>query len=458
MGAKTKRAAKIRTASEFEPARLRAALESPTSSAGLYAWALADIFAARSEQMLGRFKLPARMAEAMRTDDALAVAFENRLAPQRCIKVELVPAKGARGASIAGEAEALFGQNGVGIAPGTMASVHECLVNHDVAFATCTATPRADGTRVDFTVNAWPIEFVRWDATCRCFKTQTAGGVEVTIVHGDGRWIVFDRFEIEPFKHAALLSAAVVWARHAFAARDWTKGSVAHGSAKAIGEMPEGVALLGADGALTQEAAAFLALLRSIPSADAPVGIKPFGSKIDFLTNNSQAWQIWEELVANAEQAAAKIYLGTDGTLGSKGGAPGVDIESLFGVAATRVEGDLTCIERGILTGVIEPWCAMNFGDSSLAPMRRYMVPDGDEAALKASLATRSAAFYADLKGLTDAHIPLTQEMVDGLAADYGVRAPKLPPVPSAAGTTAGPAATPALRIAPSSRKEPAQS
>jgi hypothetical protein len=457
MGAKTKAARKIRAAEEFDPGRLSAALGLPKDGGvSVTSWTLAEIFNARDLQMRGSFYLPARMAESMRTDDALSVAYDNRLDPQRCVPVEIVAAQGARGASVAAEARALFGQGGVGIHPDTMADINGCLVDHGVAFGVNVATPREDGSRVDFEMKHWPIEYVRWDPVVRCFKARVdpesvpssevsaadlnaglfgfVGGYEVPIIHGDGRWVIFQKHEITPFKHGAILAAAIVWARHAYAIRDWSKGSVAHGSAKVIGTMPTGVALQNSSGGgLTPEATAMAALLRSIGTSDSPAGIKPAGSTIDFLTNSSTAWQVWQELVANAEKAAARIYLGTDGTLGTQGGAPGVDIGALFGVATTKVQGDFAAIERGLRTGVIEPWCAMNFGDSSLAPTRRYMLPDSDADALKKSLADRTAAFSAALKGLHDAGVALTQEHVSGLAADFGVRAPILPVAPSPA-------------------------
>ncbi len=382
MGAPSKRAKRIRNAAEFDPARLSAALSIPKGSTGvaLTSWTLDNIFAARDAQMRGHFYLPARMAEAMRTDDALAVALENRLAPQRCIKVEIVPAAGARGESVAKEAEALFGQCGVGISSDTIASIHACLTNHDVAFGVCVATPREDGSRVDVELHAWPIEHVRWDSLRRCFMTridpETAGpgeetvGAEVPIVHGDGRWVVFQRFEIDPFKHAAILSASAVWARHAYAVRDWAKSSVAHGNAKMIGKLPEGQPLQDAGGN-TAEADAMIAAMRSLITGDAAVAVIPAGATTEFVTNTSSAWQVFSELVLNAEKAAARIYLGTDGTLGTQGGAPGIDIQSLFGVATTKVQGDLACLQRAIDTGVIQPWCALNFGDSSFADVLR---------------------------------------------------------------------------------------
>lgn len=422
------------------------------------AWSLDDIYAARQEQMLGQFLRPARMAEQMRTDDALAVAYENRLAPQRCIPVSVEAAPGARGASIAEEAKASFGPNGYSIHPDTLADIHGCLVNHGVAFATLAATPRDDGSRVDFEMKYWPIEYVRWDPVFRVFKARAApesvqpgdippegpdgesygfvGGFWIPIIHGDGRWIIFKKHEIDPFRQeAAILPGSLVWARHAFAVRDWAKGSVSHGSAKVIGSMPEGVPLEDGEGKLSTQAMAFLELLRAIGTADAPIGIKPAGSSVDFLTNGSTAWEVWAELVLNAEKASARIYLGTDGVLGSNGGAPGVDITALFGVASTKVRGDLECIERAINTGLIEPWTAINFGDSSLAPKRRYTIPNDDLEAVRENTSKRVAAFYTALKDAHDAGLVLSDVYISQLAEDYGIRVPVLsaPVAPAAA-------------------------
>lgn len=449
MGAPSKRARKIRRADEFDTARLERELKKPRDGQlAAYSWTLKDIVAARTQQMIGRFILPARLAESMRTDDALYVAYKNRIAPQRLLPIEIVPGAGARGVSIAAEAEAQFGAGGVAIHPDTIADINGCLANHGVAFGVCYTTPRDCGTRVDYQVKYWPIEYVRWDQNVRWFKARVEPtsiqpgdlsddpriGIteyEVPIVHGDGRWIIFQQNESMPFRSGALLPAALVWARHAFAARDWSKGSVAHGNAKVIGEMPAGMALQNADGTLTPEASAFVTLLQAIESADMPAGIRPAGSKTDFLTNNSTAWQVWSELMLNAEKAAARIYLGTDGTLGTQGGAPGVDISQLFGVATTIIRGDVLAIERGLQTGVIEPWTAVNFGDSSLAPRRRYVMPNNDANLVKDEISKRNTAFTAALKNYHDAGITVTPEYIAELAADFGVRAPVLsaPPV-----------------------------
>lgn len=468
MGRTSKRATKIRQGDEFSPARLAREVGAPRdSTSAVYSWSLEEIFNARNAQMRGDFRLAVRAAESMRTDDALFVAYSNRLDPLACVGVEIVPASDkGKAVSVAAEAEALFGQDGIGIAPGALADVEGCLVNHGVAFGVVTMTPREDGSRIDSRMSYWPIEHVRWDSNRRCFLTRVDGAtvtaaeyasvdgaavfstLDVPIVHGDGRWIVFSAHEHEPFKQtAALLPALIVWARHAFGSRDWTKGSVAHGAAKVVGEMPAGVALQSGKGELTAEAAAFLTLLRAIATGDAPVGIRPAGAKTEFLTNTSTAWQVWAELVSNAEKAAARIYLGTDGTLGSQGGAPGVDVTALFGVALTKVKGDAETIERALLTGLIEPWCAVNFGDSTLAPSRRYMLPDADEEAWRAAEGTRRQAFYADVAAAKAGGFVVNQDFVDAVARVHDVTAPTLPEETDAKAPTIALAPTDLARV-----------
>lgn len=452
MGAPSKRAKRIRRGSEFNIARLEGELRKPRDSQlAFYSWALNDIFFARDEQTVGQFILPSRMSEAMLTDDALFVARKNRIEPQSSIPVRLEPAKpGSRAEAICNEADGLFGVDGVGLNEQTLTDIRDCLVQHGVAFAVVVATPRADGTRIDTQIRYWPIEYVRWDQVVRCYKARCdpnsiregdvpindprfgfVGGFEVPIIHGDGRWIIFARHEINPHRRGAIMPAALIWARHAFAARDWAKGSVAHGNAKVIGELPEGVALQNADGSLTPEAASLLTLLQAIGSADSPAGIRPAGSKTEMLINSSTAWQVWSELINNAEKAAARIYLGTDGTLGAQGGAPGVDITALFGISATLLRGDIKALETGLQEGLIEPWTAMNFGDSSLAPKRIHCLPNEDEIRVQDTKAKQTTAFWLALKQAHDAGIVVDQAYVSAIAKDFGVACPVLsaPPI-----------------------------
>lgn len=439
----------IRKDSEFNLALLASLLTAPIDSTlGVYTWDLPQIRAARDEQLRGRFQRPVQMAASMRTDDALFTAYENRLDPQRCIGVEIVPAPSGRQSEakrIAAEADVLYGPLGTAVTVDTLADINGDLANHGIAIGYNTPVVRDDGSRVDLLMYRWPLDAVQWDPLKRMLTTRVemiptgaprGSFFDVPIVHGDGRWVVFAKHECEPWRQeACILPAALIWARHAAGVRDWSKGSTSHGNAKVVGEMPEEMALTNADGTPTKEAVEMLALLRAIASQEQPVGIRPAGSKTEYLTNDSRAWQVWQELVTNAEKAAARVYLGTDGMLGSQGGAPGVDIATLFGVATTKVQGDLKCIERAIKTGVLDPWCAINFGDSSLAPTRRYMMPDADADADANAYAARSAAFHADIKEHRANGFLVDEDLVKELAERYGVRAPKIdtaPPKPEA--------------------------
>jgi len=423
MGAPSKRAKKTRTASEFDLVALAAERRAPKVSTGCYAWDLDAIRLARDEQMLGRFERPARLVEATRTDYAIFASFLNRLAPQRGLPVEIEPAPGARGKKIATEAEALFGKRGIGITRDTLADIDGCLANHGVAFATNTVTPRDDGSRVDFEVKYWPIEFVRWDPSARAFKTRVEGGFEETICHGDGRWVVFQEFEYEPWKHGAILALALVWADHAFGVRDRAKSSSAHGNAKFVGTLPEGIPLKNETGGLTPEGEAFLQLLRDVASSDMPVGIKPFGATLDYIFNNSTQWQIFKEIIDSGDKAADRVYLGEEGAESIGGDM----VAYIFNVRNDIVEGSLRTIERGLREGTLEPWAAINFGDSSLAPERAYLLPDADEDARRKSLAERTNAFHEAIERAKKNGFEITQEYVNDLAKKFDVVTPTLP-------------------------------
>lgn len=425
MGAISKRAKKVRTGNEFDLVRIAAELRPPKVSAGLYCWDLDAIRRARDLQAAGKFMYPARLAEATRTDYAIFASFLNRLAPQRGLPVVLEAANDtARALKIRDEGEALFGAKGIGIHPDTLSDIDGTLANHGVAFGINVVTPRDDGSRVDFEHKSWPIEFVMWDPIRRGYLTQIDGLAPEYICHGDGRWVIYQEHEHEPWKYGAILPASMLWADHAFGVRDRSKAGTAHGNAKVVGTLPEGLALEDDKGNLTPQGQAFLELLRAVASVDVPVGIKPFGSTLDYIVNNSNAWQIFKEIVDSGDKAADRIYLGTPvGAQAAGGDAVGY----LFGVRNDIVEGSLRAIERGIKTGIIEPWCAINFGDSTLAPERCYQMPDPDQDAQRKSLGERTMAFHNAIEAAKKNSFDVTQAYVDKLAASFGIPTLMLP-------------------------------
>lgn len=421
----TKRARKIRQANEIK--RVTTALTTPKWDTGVFSWSLADIRAARDAQMRGEFRLAAALADSFKTDDAMFVALKNRLDALDAIGFELTIGEGPKAECILRDAMGLYGPDGCAVTADTMRDIRADRINHGVGIGHIVQVARENGSRIDFYLEHWPIKHVRFDKTKRKLVTRVDGHTgEAEINHGDGEWVVFATSETEPWKKdAAVLPGALVWAAHAFAANDWAKGSRSHGNAKVVGEMPEGYAIED-DGGITREAQQFLALLNAVANDDGPSGLKPFGSKLEYLTNNSSAWQVWESLMVNREKAAARIYLGTDGILGAQGGAPGVDITALFGVSAIIVQGDLKKDRASLGSGFYAPWAATNYGCSEGVFSITYLMPDQDEETVRSNYAERDSKFHATIKVAKENGFLFNQKFVDKVALKYGIEAPLL--------------------------------
>jgi hypothetical protein len=416
---------RTRTAEEFKNAEAKS-VQPPVKRSSPFSWSLEKIRAARDDQMRGHFELPVRLAEACRTDDALFVAYHNRIAPQSAVNAELVAQDSTRGESVGRKA-----QSSVFVSRSLLEGVLGTLANHGIAIGYNEYEPNEEGTRVDLRLTEWPLEHVRWNTTREMLETRTREGEIVDIVHGDGHWVVFRKFLVLPWtQEACILPAALLYAAHANGLRDWAAASTSHGQAKIIGELPEGVPLQDSDG-ITTYAGSFLAMLQDLVSGEAGAGVRPAGSKTDFLANGSTAWQVFSELITNREKAAARIYLGTDAMLGSVGGAPGVDIATLFGVATTKVQGDFAALEQALRTGVYEPWTAINEGDSRYAPSLVYQMPDPDSAAKSEERAAKLNRLLDITEKMRAQRMLVDQEFVDYLAKELGVcPIPQLIPPP----------------------------
>lgn len=412
---------KTRQASEFVQAAQR--LKSLPKANGARAWTLELIRGARNAQQAGSFATAVMLAEATRTDDAIFTARSNRIAPQYALTTELKPHDTARGKDVAKRAS-----ESVTVTKATLAGIHGTLADHGVAIGYVQHDVDADGTRVDMRLTEWPLEHVIYDTVRDVLTTKVKDSFEpADIVHGDGRWVVFRKFDSKPWtQEACLLPAALLWAAHTDALSDWAGATRAHGLARVMGELPEGFSLKDEDGNLTEEASAFLEMIADVVSGEQAAGLVPPGAKTNFLTNQSTAWQVFSELVSNREKSAARIYLGTDAILGSVGGAPGVDIAALFGVATTKLQGDLTAIQDALYTGLYVPWTAINYGDSRLAPRLVYLLPDPDEDAKREQASNRRQRLHTLLQQMREQKLTIDQNTVNKLAAELGIDDPPL--------------------------------
>lgn len=412
---------RTRRAAEFAGIKTAKAPRRPQPQFG---WTLNEIIAARDDQMLGNFARAVDLARAMRTDDALYVAYHNRIAPQSAVGSALKAANGARG-----EACARRAAQSVFIPRTVLSGIAGTLANHGIAIGQNIQVVNENGTRVDFHHTEWPLEHVRWNPSRRVLETTVEGGPRETITHGDGQWTVYQKTDALPWtQEAAVLPGSLVWGAHAFGLTDWCAGSKSHGSAKVLGTLPSGVSLQSADAdgkvILSPDAQAYLDMLVDLVSGEAGAGIAPFGGDADWIANSSNMYQVFSELIVNREKAAARVYLGTDAILGSVGGAPGVDIAALFAIASSKIQGDFTAIEQGANVGVYQPWAAINEGDSRYAPSLEYQLPDPDAAGKSEEQSKKRTRLFDALDRMRSLNLEVTQADVNHLAAEIGVSDP----------------------------------
>jgi hypothetical protein len=395
----------------------------PQRRQGPYSWSLQRIREVRDQQMRGCFDMPVRLAEAFRTDDALFTAYQARVATQSAIALSWNAAQTPGGPAALERA-----RHAIKVPQHVRQSILGTMANHGLAigYIEQSVADTASGPTVSFTLTEWPLEFVRYIVADGTLETRVKdGGLPVKITHGDGRWIVFAKFGVLPWtQDACLLPAALLWAAHAEGLADWAGASAAHGQPRVIGELPEGMPLGDGQGGLSPDAAKFLDLITDLINGDAAAGIRPYGAKTDWIANTSTAWQVFTELVHNREGAAAKIYLGTDAILGARGGAPGVDVAALFGIATTRIQGDLEALERGFCEGLLLPWSALHGIVPDDAPRLVYELPDVDKDKRSEQEAAALTRLAEAVDAMKRAGLEVTQDVLDALVRVLGVSVP----------------------------------
>jgi hypothetical protein len=444
--AKSKRP--VKTAGSYDLDRLRQRVDAPIQPARAFSWSLEDIMAARDLQMAGKFSIPSEMSASMEGDDAIFVARQARLAPVDAIDVAIEAASDNQKARrISAQAAPLFGPGGTVLSKADEKAIVRDLADHGVAFGiNAEWCPRPDGSGIDVVHRHWPIRDVEWDASTERFLAMIRVDGDppperapasmmglgrlissVPIVHGDGRWVIYQSQSHRSYQHeAAILPGSIIWARHAFTAGDWLNVARVHGSPKWVGTLGnnnEPIRQEGEGGVLelTQGAKDLLDLMADLANVARPYGIKPSNSEVELIVNQSTAWQIFDTLMQNAEKAAARIWTGTDALLGAQGGAPGIDISALFGVASTIIQGDLGTISRAFHEGVIVPWTALSYGSSLLAPRRMHQIPDPDLQRARAELVANETAYVAMVSARKTAGLVVAQDWLDDMADRLGV-------------------------------------
>jgi hypothetical protein len=433
-------------AADYDLTRLLQRVDRPLQPSMAFSWSLEDIITGRDLQSAGRFGVPAEMNASMNADDAIYVAKQARTAPIEAMGVEVQPAgESGKAGRVAAQAAPLFGDGGTAMSKATEKSLNRDLADHGVAFGVNQWCLNQNGS-IGVVHQHWPIRDVDWDEGSERFLAQIRVDADpppvaapasrsftgrilssVPIVDGDGRWVIYQSQAHHSWQHdAAILPGSLVWARHAFGAGDWAAVSRSHGSPKWVGTLSEQggpIQEKDEDGniVLGQAAKDMLGLMADLASLANAYGVKPHGSEAELIVNSSTAWQVFSELMTNAEKAAARIWTGTDALLGSQGGAPGIDISALFGVASTIIQGDLNTITRAFHRGVVVPWTALSFGSAALAPARVYQIPDPDLQRARVDYVSNETAYVAMIGARRAAQLLVDQRWLDETAKRLGV-------------------------------------
>jgi hypothetical protein len=378
---------------------------------GLNSWTRENIVAARDLQARGLFKQPWQLIRSAKTDSSIYGALLNRVAPHRGVP-RTIEAHGKPPEAILIEAQNTFAVDGAAIAPGVTADICEALAMCGVAVAVNKWSARSDGSRVDVCLETFPMENVEWSEIDCSYIAYTTNGREL-ITHGDGRWVVFEKNDLEPWNWGAILPLADVWSDRALTRRDRSKNSESHGDDKWIGKLPQGIPINSPQGrALLTEMKNLYNFRRAI--------LIPYGSEVERSEAMGQNYQIFDKIIASCDKDAQRVLLGQDGTMNNAGGNY-IKARELFNVRFDIVESDLGAIERGLTTGTLRPWSKHNFGRWDQLTYK-YLIPDPDQDARRESIAQRHGSLNKIVKEELDLGATVDQARVNYLAAELGVK------------------------------------
>jgi hypothetical protein len=397
-------------------------------------WNVERIRHARDQHAQGQFESSAPLADAMLTDARIAPGLMQRLGPLLGIPREVTGGQRWNGHGLAEkvrlEAEQMFAPESTACPPGTLAAgfVSTAMLGPAILQNVCRG--RTDGSRIDFETRPWPMQLSSWNEALKRYQVSTTDGL-ITVEPNDGKWIVIEPYGPRSFMYGALRSLALVWADRAYAQRDRSNHSAAHGSMSIIGTLPDGIATKDDQGI------AFTQAIKMLQRARAGI-VKAHGSSVEAFEPKTLAWQIFGQIVNSTN---ADIMLALNGISDSRVYKP---ISQIDGVRYDIVRTELGAATVGYNEGLLKPWTLLNFGDADVVPKLGWAIPDLREQERVDAMARRFQAYAESIVALQKANFDVTQDIADRIAERFGVEAPTLKPtkLPPAAGAAAAPATT----------------
>jgi phage gp29-like protein len=382
-------------------------------------WTLEKVRDARKMHDVGVFFHTVRLRDVISTDPRAFAGRNQRCATPVGLTVDVSPSKERNGkgvsATVADEVRGWFDRRSRVLPHAVRRQILEDTVEAGIAIAQVHWTFNALGGWWNVTgIEPWPLEYAFYDPSVSAVRLVTTEGL-YTPRHGDGKWIVIERYGAKSWMNGAIRALSTPWADRQFGVRYRAQFAFRQGSASVEGELPDGTPINSDDGKAFQRYIKNLYLGRAW-------GVKPHGAKTELIEAKSNAWQAFNDIVKTGDADIAIVYLGQDGSQ-QKGS---VYTSPMFkGVKFDLVQDDAQVLDAAFATGVALPYASINYG-AEFCPKIESAVPDPEEADRRAAVARNYEAFGRGVISIRSAGGDVTPDDWARMGDEYGITPPKL--------------------------------
>jgi hypothetical protein len=375
-------------------------------------WTVDRIREHRDAHQAGRIFAGKRLCRFFRRDSNYVGALGQRVAPWLATNHVLVGGD----ERLRLEVEPQIGLRGPMLTPPVLREMAEDLASCGLAVLQNVWRPRPDGSRWDVVCVPWDLEFVDTDSFGRLYAITTEG--RIPIHHGDGKWIVARTVENHPYEHGAVVPLALHIADRGHTIVDGANAKFAIGNPKMHATLPEKIGVQDPVGKSLEAAVAELWQgVRHIMTTA--------GTKLEKLEFSGGGYQLFPQSLKISKTDIFFALTGQDGSATNEGGSY-AKAQFLQGVLRDWVTADTQSGGTAFTTGLLQPYAAVNRGDSSLAPILGWPLPDPENAERLKALAVRILDYCTVVERYQQTGHVVTPQFARDLARVFEVPAPEL--------------------------------
>lgn len=374
------------------------------SSALQNLWNITSVRSALDAHDRGDFSSSAPLSYSLMRDPRILAACTQRVGAVLGLDIESEPADAsAQAATVRDKALAMLDHAMPASTQAWMLRNARCMLGVAVLQVEWTSFDRP-------TVTPWPMEHVYRDEVANTWMVRTASG-QLAITPGDGQWIVYEPDGFRGWLSAPIRALSMAWADRTYAIRDRSRRSESIGLSTFIGTLPEGVR------ATSPDASGFKTLLQSLQNGRGGL-VKPSGYTVESIEMDSKGHEVFDSMIASANEDIALAILGQTGTSTTTAGLGQGGNRVHDGVRYDLIEADVETLWECIGAQLVRPWAVLNYGRAELAPEVSRCVPDAEEDAAFLSRGARIQAFVDAVNGLLSIGV---EPDIQHLAAQMGV-------------------------------------